>query len=224
MGWDFGKNEVYAQSGGLRVVVLPHEPHKGVRVESANGELCSLLRVHPQPAHGLAIQESYVRQQDLIIAYSQSDDDQYGFQLNWRLRDLDNQPDVFGIELWLSIQTRLLDTHPTIELSSHCDSAQWKPMDVSAGVENILSSPAVHTSRLGLHCMVFAQPSDAIQCELVESDVATECRWRLFGHFLEKGVIRRARFFAVVSVSPLHEDLERDIFAQLVNSPLPLTA
>ncbi len=223
MGWDFGKTEVYSQSRGLRVVVFPHEPHKGVRFESATGELCSLLRVHPQPAHGLSIQESYVRQKDLIVAYAQSNDDQYGFQLNWRLRDLDNQPDVLAIELWLSIQTRLLDTHPTIELSSNCISARWKSIDVSVGGERI-SSPAVHASGAGCHCMVFAQPSDAIQCEFVESHVPTECRWRLFGHFLEKGVIRRARFFAVVSASPLTSDLEREVFAQLINSPLPLTA
>ncbi len=63
-------------------------------------------------------------------------------------------------------------------------------------------------------------PSDLIQTELL--DVA-KGKLRLFGNFMEKGVIRRGRIRCLVSSAPIAAAQLQAAYEQFADSPLPLT-
>src|SRR5690606_32870959 len=75
-----------------------------------------------------------------------------------------------------------------------------------------------------LHLVEFATREDAPEFELVGGDRVEHISRRLFGHFLEKGVIRRARLFAAVVPAETSAPQIQQLCHKFAASDWPLTA
>ncbi|WP_442505969.1 hypothetical protein SH528x_004788 [Novipirellula sp. SH528] len=124
------------------------------------------------------------------------------------------------IEVILSLETRLLDTHPTVDLVAKGSSETAAASDSasSIGCDPISQATSDMTS-----VAVLLGPHDAPFTAKHSS--GDELRLRLFGEFLEKGVIRKARPWIVLSTSDsaITSGELQDAYAKLCASPLPLT-
>jgi hypothetical protein len=222
MEWELSGDFAKCVHQGWSATMNPKKPSLGLNL-SQGSTSCDLLSVSPKPGHSLIIQEAYVRQSDLIVKYAQSDCDAYGFQLDWRKRDCD-LIDAIAIELWVSIQTNLLDTHPELDIASQVIGGHWKSYSLKELGEDG-HGVGVFECPLGSGtALMMIQSSDVIQCHPTASTAGPNCSLKLFGQFLEKGVIRRARFFAIAARNTINEDKLREIYLELTSSPLPLTA
>ena len=72
--------------------------------------------------------------------------------------------------------------------------------------------------------LVMAQASDVEQIEVQHCDLACENSLRMFGQFMEKGVIRRARLCFVATPQMLENAGIARSFELFSARPLPLTA
>ncbi|MCS7469806.1 hypothetical protein NZK35_24400 [Stieleria sp. ICT_E10.1] len=165
------------------------------------------------------LDEQFVRGDELHLAFPQSDDSQFGFRLvvrpvQWSGFAAD--PTHACFELLISIQTTLLDAHPTLDLVL--------PASVGARGEGVAASQCrVHHANSG-DCAVAAilGPQDAGESGSIDREPPQ--RVTLFGEFLEKGVIRRARPWLIVNRAGTQIDAKWISAAidALTESPLPL--
>ncbi|TWU55390.1 hypothetical protein [Rubripirellula reticaptiva] len=167
--------------------------------------------------------EQFVRGDQWHINYPQGDG---SFALRLVFNPIHSSANRLVIEVCTSIQTDLLDTHPKIDVEATCDDIDsFVPMDewghnevAGAGCAPISLAKSKHNSvsvLLGSHDSPFTtnHSTDAM------------LRLRLFGDFLEKGVIRRARPWIVIDRSgtlPTEAELTT-CWSELVASPIPLT-
>lgn len=280
MHWRLSEASAIGVVGPNQIEVVPGSPTKGVHWQ-LNGSQAALgvsawqiAAVRALPAHSSQPQEVYSRQSDLIVRYGQGPGEQFSYQLDWRLLE-PAAPFVAAIELWLSVQTSLLDTQPEIEIAcvapagerwstfSHqqlmasCGastetvqdadrpaattidrSAAVEPLrDAARGPAALLGSSNNHAAHVGgqdaaqvaAQCLWLIEPSDQCHARRCTEDDQAEQRVRLFGHFMEKGVIRRARMrllMGVTSDSQAGITLPQvmEAYRDFADSPLPLTA
>ena len=157
-------------------------------------------------AAGLQFGDAYVRQKDLIAIFPELAPWRFGYQIDLRL--LDEAPlKAVAMEIWLSIQTSRLDSHPQLEL-------QIKGERFKALAENCWAS---ESCRLG----VMVHPLDQHDCHILQEKDGLAMR--VFGRFMEKGVIRRMRFRLIVAMERESIADWRERFEEFSNSPLPLT-
>lgn len=144
-----------------------------------------------------------------MVRYGQSEKDQFAFQLDFRAVPKSQLSSAAcGFDIWLSVQTQLLDSHPKLEIH-HPGTGQWK------------SQPAMQTcSGPAGDVAVLIHPSDLMQTELMEP---AKAKLRLFGNFMEKGVIRRGRVRCLVGETSLSSDQLQNAYSSFAESPLPLT-
>ncbi len=163
--------------------------------------------------------EQYVRSDQLHLSFPQCDGCQFGFRLAVRpvfLDDLQPGPTRAIFEFQVSIETTLLDSHPTLDLvipgSGHAESLSVD------GIEQAAHRVAGQNFRAA----ALLSPQDA-PFTTVDSQ-GEGLRLRLFGGFLEKGVIRRARPWLLIDRSgeAFGDDAVRSAWAALASSPLPL--
>ena len=135
-------------------------------------------------------------------------------------------PDTWVLEATLSIHTSLLDTHPTIDLdidTKLCgrldatgDGVVARVHDATTGAESSGCAAVTHGTSasvlLGQHDYPFTTDHSA----------ADKISLRLFGEFLEKGVIRKARPWIVLG--SMTEAQAAELWTSLAGTPLPLTA
>jgi len=186
-------------------------------------DLMHLFRVTPKTSHSCSVQEAYVRENDLIVRYEQSGDDLFTFQLNWRVLPTDVLS-ALAIELWISVQTTLLDTHPKIDVRSRAAGAMWHDLTLNdLSIEKSDTTAIGLFKKAGVTSMLMIHPSDAHQSKRVR-DRSEDFTVRMFGEFMEKGVIRRARlcFFSVPGELSRHTMINQ--YRAFIDSPLPLTA
>ena len=150
--------------------------------------------------------DAYVRQTDLIAIFPELAPWRFGYQMDIRLMD-DAHPNTLAMEIWLSIQTSLLDSHPQLEL-------QLEGTRFNAMIDNCWTSDS---SRIGL----LIHPLDQQDCHIEPEGEGLAMR--VFGRFMEKGVIRRMRFRLIAALEPVSAVYWRDRFDEFSNSPLPLT-
>jgi hypothetical protein len=168
--------------------------------------------------------EQYVRGDELHVNYPQAADSSYAMRMAFK--PIQTAKNLIVLEVTISIQTDLLDTHPKIDVDAFCRSiASHVPTDESGDdeVEGVGSAPiSVAASKehsvsvlLGSHDSPFT----------TNHSTDSMLRLRLFGDFLEKGVIRIARPWIVIDRSgdPTSEDQLEEWWKQLCGSPLPLT-
>jgi hypothetical protein len=221
--WQLRADQALLETKYWRVELDPRAPKAGLQINSGSTQLGQFLKISPKPSHSFKIQEAYVRQNDLIVRYEQSGDDLYTVQLNWRRLECEI-PDALSLELWISVQTALLDTHPVIEVRSHTPDAQWHGLnlhDLSIDKSDCTAIGLVKKS--SVTAMVMIEPSDAQQARRIP-DRSENFTLRLLGEFMEKGVIRRARlrFFAVSGEFSRSKIAKQ--YRKFTDSPLPLTA
>lgn len=223
MEWQLDPNQARLECGDWHFSLDHRVPKNGLKVRHGSDELGALLAVIPTPSHTCTIQEAYVRQNDLIVRYEQAGDDQYTFQLNWRKLNC-TIPRGIAIELWISVQTSLLDTHPVLDVRSRTPNGLWHALSMrDLSVESSDAVAIGLVKKASVTSLVMVQPSDALQAKRVRNR-DEEFTLRMFGEFMERGVIRRARLCYVAAPGDLSR---RDIVNQyqlFADSPLPLTA
>lgn len=222
----------YAWSESHSAELTPTQPHLPLRISAANSEPWQVFSAEAKGGHGLAVEESYVRNQDLITRFAQSEKDTFGFQLDHRAL-VGTQPEVIAsLELWLSVQTAHLDSEPSIQVTCESPESQatWRQLTheelASDSREPSASAgPAALTSQAqGQTGVWFIEDTDQCHATVLPSSKASATSVEMFGHFMEKGVIRRARMQFHLVAGPASEALLIDLYKQFCESPLPLTA
>ena len=185
------------------------------------GQLFSLSPVDQRtlPAAG----EQFLRGDELHVIYPQGDG---VYELQIVFRPIESRPQYLVLEATIAIQTDRLDTHPKLDLDVPCETIRSiVPADPS-GYDEVGRGAApisVTTSHDHSTCVLLG-PNDSPFTSDHSSD--SQLRLRLFGDFLEKGVIRKARPWMVLShceLPPSETELQR-WWKQLCESPLPLTS
>ncbi len=233
--WSLNNATASSRQAGWLFQLDPAQPSSYASFEAA-GQQWPAAAIFPLPSHSLTIEEAYVRTTDFIVRYAESEHDAYTFQLNWRmLGDLTSaashgRPGWCGVELWVSIQTRLLDAQPQIEIRSAGQAGTWRMIDHGQLIER----PALESSHAGPAALVSSsdgatllwliQPSDQLQAECLSSPEDAMQRVQLFDHFMEKGVIRRARMQFWACAGALSTTQIASLYREFCESPLPLTA
>jgi len=154
--------------------------------------------------------DAYVRESDLIALYSQQYPWPFGYQADFRYR-ADMPAGTHALELWLSVSTSMLDCNPKLHMIP----------------ETKLQTSSVREIAIAAHgrSALIVHPLDFADCEPVhhrESEFVKH--WDVFGGFMEKGVIRRARFLCAWSDVAVPFDTWKQILDWFSQSPLPLTA
>ncbi len=178
-----------------------------------------------------ALEEHYVRGTDLMASYPQVGNDPFGFHLE--LRVLDTRP-VPILQCIVSVQTELLDCHPMVDIkvSGTCE-ARGGLEEESEWVQPPPSAPEGQSGGHLASPLTLVRQSDdeVLTLMLPPRDwpvtgfrvSAEHCQWRLFEEFLEKGVIRKARFWLALTDSATTLEQVEDWYAELCRVPLPLT-
>lgn len=221
---------------------------RGVRVSVGPGAAKSIeedgiLRV---TAAGLdesaqQIQDSYVRGNDLIVAYTSSEVGQLSSQVYWRMLEI--VPSVAaGVELVVSAQTDVMDADASGWVGSvlsvegvsslvNASDKVYQPLTLDASPRHSLESG----DYLGLllyritgarsSYVEMAHPADFCQASLASDNKAgawVRSSFRLFPERLEKGVIRRCRLRAVFLPRNGDEHAAASLYRDFVTSDPPL--
>ncbi len=230
--WDLTQPIASGTQGTWSVRLNPLRPTEPVQFcpTSESADVWNAVSLRPLPQHALQASEVYVRENDLIVRFEQSSGDQYALQLDWQL--LEGIPSiVHGVELWVSIQTNLLDSAPELEIASDGEFAGWRIYQHSMLSDQPATAVLSHTAAAltssgtgGTTRLWLIEPSDQSQSQLLTSADEAVQRVKLFGQFLEKGVIRRARMRFVIIDGELSTAKLQALYHDFANSPLPLTA
>ena len=202
-GW---RLQVDYQPEGMKLIASQDSSQESVGLISlANGKLP-------------VITESFIRGDDLHLAMPQNDNTDAGLDLVLMIVLVDR--DCLVVETTLAVQTLLLDAHPTIELGipgtgslSSCslDSAMVFSRQEPVGVTRF-DQPSVR---------VLVDKRDQLSID-PRSD--SNLSLRLFGEFMEKGVIRKTQPWWVWSSVGLDDTRLRNLVVELAKRPLPLTS
>ncbi len=74
----------------------------------------------------LPLSESYIRQGDFVAIYSEQSPLTFGYQVYFCLKPTTD--DLMVIELWLSVQTSTLESHPQLRLSFDAGPTSLNPL------------------------------------------------------------------------------------------------
>ena len=170
-----------------------------------------------------AADEQFVRGRRWNVNYPQSE---HRHALRIAFEVISTTSESLLLEATLSIQTDLLDSHPKIDIQ--IDGNSVERLACISGSEHPASqsgSAAVTTARSdSVFAAVFLGPHDSP----FTTDLSTpeSLKLRLFGEFLEKGVIRKARPWILLSHAPSEPSQSelQAIWDQLASRPLPLAS
>lgn len=222
MDWQLEADRASLETELCGVELNQRTPNTGLQIRIGTTSLGQFFRISPKPSHSFTIQEAYVRQNDLILRYEQSGNDLYSLQLNWRRLDWDQ--DALALELWISVQTSLLDTHPAIEIRSGTPGALWHFLSLNdLSIGNSDKTVVGLVKKSGVTAMVMVEPSDA-QPVNRSLDRNEEFALKIFGEFMEKGVIRRTRLRFFGCTDEIARSRIKKQYQSFIESPLPLTA
>lgn len=159
----------------------------------------------------LGCSDAYARESDLIALFAQEYPWPFGYQVDMRFQS-DLHRGVRGIELWLSVSTSMLECNPKLHVIPG-NSFLFR------GEEDPLAIASHGRAAWMVH------PLDMADCKVVPSE-NTEVvgQWDVFGGFMEKGVIRRARFLIAWSAQVEPVSTWDHLLAWFAQTPLPLTA
>ena len=191
----------------------------GLNVDSASQVCFAPVETDDLPV----ADEQFVRGDQWHVNFPQGSHS-YALRLQWK--PIVTTATRLVIEACVSIETNLLDGTPKIDLDASCfdiDSLNPDNTIDDREVAGIGSAP-ISIAKSPRHSVaVLLGPQDAPFTTNHSTD--SQLRLRLFGEFLEKGVIRRARPWIVIDRSgdvPTSDEL-KSLWRQLVESPLPLT-
>ena len=167
--------------------------------------------------------EQFIRGDRWNVNYPQAD---HHHALRIAFEAIETTADSLLLEVTLSVQTDLLDSHPKIDIHVNGDSVGrvcLPPDTLSTGSQS--GSAPVTIAQTENRCTaIFLGPHDSPFTTDLSSSGAL--RLRLFGEFLEKGVIRKARPWILFSRSanPPDESHLHAIWQRLASRPLPLAS
>lgn len=185
--------------------------------------------------------DTYVRGNDLVATYAASDGWPYLTQLYWQAPErLDVTPEFGSVSLLVSLQTSLPDTWPELFIESHvaaeevlcvtCDAQRRAHVHEVSRADYSLAtstSAACILRRLKGRSISFLEAmraGDARDVSLRRAgDGVWHSRWELFGDFLEKGVIRRARLESSFVAQSHDLEFACAVCQSIDDRPLPLT-
>lgn len=209
--WDDGTNRLHLDAGGADL---------GIKLISDCGSPICLC---PVDADALpAACEQYVRGDRWHVNYPQGES---SYALRLSLEPLQSCKDRLVMELCISIQTDLLDLYPKLDIETECLDIDSVVPGMSGDKDTVAGSGtapvSIAKSKSG-SASVLLGPHDHPFTTNHSTD--TTLRLRLFGDFLEKGVIRRARPWIVFENSSNYDQSAlEEAWHQLSASPLPLT-
>lgn len=193
---------------GLQCIVRSENEKPGSSALAAI-EIQPIDHAHSIEPEALVCEDAYVRQNDLIATFPQTVAWAFGFQVDVRTHEKLTDS-ICGIEFWLSIQTSLLKSNPGLVVTPLPIGPRWMR-------DGILVADS-HRAAILIH------PLDQSDCTITLSPGTKELeRLEVFGGFMEKGVIRRARLFLAWSDSEVKASLWQDLLQSFSDSPLPLT-
>ena len=226
MTWNLRDDNAILETSSVRVVACLQDCNPSISLFDTTGpdaETKGYIQIRPvDPSvsfqdKGLSLGEAYVRQGDVIASYPESAPWRFGYQLDIRssheigIQDgKDNG--VLTLEVWLSVQTSLLNSHPELNVNiegdsfSHLGNGFW--LDSNSRVALLI------------------HPLDLADCKIdspVGSGPNRQILMKVFGRFMEKGVIRRMRFRMLVADAPSSREFWQDCWNEFSESPLPLT-
>ncbi len=197
-------------------------------------------------AAGLPFKDAYVRANDLIVTYGQTESRPFSVQICWRaLAEVADERIQAGIEVVVSSHTSLLDSRPIVTSRSELPSREvFQLRDIEAAsferidIGDAHLQPQKFGPQSGAGCFVFRLPDSATSyVEMIhpldfERSTFTAgadhsrrtIEHSLISRWMEKGVIVRSRmrgFFVVRS-----DDLATaaTAYAAFCDSKLPLSA
>ncbi|MGB7347863.1 MAG: hypothetical protein WBD20_26800 [Pirellulaceae bacterium] len=161
------------------------------------------------------VAEQYIRGDELHLWLPQGDNE-FGIKLTLCPASA-SDCDAFVLQATVSIQTTLLDSHPKLDIIAAAKSTRCVGESPATGSPAVSIADRVDKSVavvLGKHDSPFT----------TNHTKSNEVALRLFGDFLEKGVIRKARAWFVMSQKgeSVRDKSLLTCVDQLSNSPLPL--
>ncbi len=218
------------------------QPEQGLHIVAPKGSKIDnvLAVVFPNP-HQPFHQDCYTRLGDLVAAYPQRDSRKFNVQLDYRL--LEVTAESLLVELWISVQTYLLDSHPSVSVQCSLDassvtnyvanemdklSVESDDLEIAGDANSPLAARhrSVITGQIaekGLYVAWFNHPRDQFDTTWSKQGDEGNDEAHLFGHFMEKGVIRRGRMRCLIHEKPLSLSTIQDSYRSFAESPLPLT-
>lgn len=172
---------------------------------SAEGAAIMQLKL---PSNATLLTDAYVRGNDLVATYDESADLPCRAQVYWHI---ENESDVLGIQLIVSVQTSLLDAAPSLTVVSQ----------VAGSVR--LIEEGVALLPLQDSTVAYAEVTDGSNIESTIVHNNSQITNRLFPGSLEKGVIRRARILGCFLPASSAEQTARTLHERFARSAPPLT-
>jgi hypothetical protein len=127
-----------------------------------------------------------------------------------------------AVFLLVSVQTDLLDTHPEIRVTTRLPAVEV--MELRHDAESQAQALLWRLVEADWSYLEFVPRSDYGELAIGgDASGQMTCEWRLFGEFLEKGVIRRARVSAAFLPRERDDAVAAECCRHFANRPLPLT-
>ena len=204
---------------------------------------------HGDGKHASELADAYSRVADFVATYAQTETRPYRAQVYWRAHERSGEPNaVAALDLLVSVQTDLLDSHPAVHVTSRLPASQVWQLDSSgtfAPLEVGSRQPTSLSRANGAGCVLLRladtdtngpaskgpllsyvemiHPTDFSELIVTTTeDNHFQTEHRLFADFLEKGVIRRARLRGVLLERSGDLEAAADWYQSLVNDRLPL--
>jgi hypothetical protein len=221
--WKLDGTTAEFDDGRLRARVDLLEPQAGIVASHFSGRSIGGytlgVGIGKVAADDLSLPETYARVDDLVATYLQTEVRPFRLQAYWRRVDASRLPglrDASVIELQVSINTSLLDTHPSVPVACGIagargtvdrDGRRYQTVETAEGFTYF---EAVH-------------PSDDRGAQGEPLFDGFGAGHVLFGEFLEKGVIVRSRIRAAFLPGGATAADCDALYDALVSEPLPLT-
>ncbi len=254
MTWSIEKGAARFQGNGWKLQGDLSLLRKGLVLSYERGSTdvtvdASLFAVDVEPPLE-SVSDGYCREGDLIATFAQTADRPFALQLDYRVVACDSKTMV--VEVWASVQTSWLDSHPVIAFDFKSLVGSHRVHRVTAGMEGlhevgiIDDLPAVddltghiedaavaigeqQAKGTPVYFAILLHPLDQADASWSRATHGNPLKHKhdglriaLFGDFMEKGVIRRARLRYVASLDPLGEDRILSLYREFEASPLPL--
>ncbi|MBA4017174.1 MAG: hypothetical protein C0483_08380 [Pirellula sp.] len=169
-----------------------------------------------------SLAESYARGRDLVATYPQTDARPYRLQAYWHVVDVGHGAlaDVAAcVELQVSINTSLLDTAPVVVVGNLLPADDAVDLPAYHGCATLVRPRGADWSYVQIvHPVDHAHP-----CGTTQTPAGLQLRTRLFGRYLEKGVIMRARVRGAMVARARDEAAATALYNDFLHAPLPLT-
>ncbi len=257
--WQFEAQQARLALGELSASIDAARPEQGLvgltlGNRAVNGQLLGVCflpnnRKHDDGQHEVSLVDAYSRVADFVATYAQTETRPYRSQVYWRAHERSGEPSaVAALDLLISVQTDLLDSHPEVHVTSTLPASEVWRLDSSgtfAPLEVGSPQPTSLSRTDGLGCVLLrladtdrnGSPSNGPPLSYVEmihptdfselimkmtEDNRLQTEYTLLADFLEKGVIRRARLRGVLLERSGDLEAAADWYQSLVSAELPL--